>query len=533
MELEAAITAATVYEKNARITRKGQVAVSPGEVEVVLKGLPGSTVGDSLRVRGQGTAQVRLTGVELRSAYYTKPAQATVQQLTQRLRDLQAEEKALARQVEAEQSAKEFLIALSRSAGEHLAKGIAYARAQVADGASVLDFVRSNLESVHGRMANLERAQEELAQRLEQAQKELKNASTSRPKEGYEAVIGLEVSGAGDVELEVIYMVSGASWMPLYDLRLLEDGSGQRLEVSYLAQVTQRTGEDWDNVELTLSTAKPLASGRVPELDPWYLREAPTFPVARAMPQPMAKDRHMAAAAPAAVGAGVEGELLEEKVAAPVEALMAEASEAGPALTYRVPKRLSVPSDGSPHKAHVALFELSPQLDYVTAPKLAETAHLRAKVANTSNYVFLPGEANIFWGDEFVGRSALENIAPGQEFELSLGVDDRITVERKPSAISAEKALLRDVRRLRYGYEIKLRNLTPKAQRVILRDQIPLSRHERIVVRLDNADPTPTTTTEMGLLEWELALGAGEEKTVDLAFVIEHPRDMRVIGLPG
>jgi uncharacterized protein (TIGR02231 family) len=319
--------------------------------------------------------------------------------------------------------------------------------------------------------------------------------------------------------------------MPLYDLRLLEDGSGQRLEVSYLAQVTQRTGESWDNVELTLSTAKPLASGRVPELDPWYLREAPTFPVARAAPQPTMA-RYLAAA-PAAAGAEPEGALLEEKVAEPVEALMAEASEAGPALTYRVPKRLSVPSDGSPHKAHVALFELSPQLDYVTAPKLAETAHLRAKVANTSDYVLLPGEANVFWGDEFVGRSALENIAPGQEFELSLGVDDRITVECKPSAISAEKALLRDVRRLRYGYEIKLRNLTPKAQRVILRDQIPLSRHERIAVRLDEATPTPTTTTEMGLLEWELALEAGEEKTVDFAFVIEHPRDMRVIGLPG
>jgi len=531
MELETTIVAATVYEKNARITRKGEVAVSPGELEVLLKGLPSSTVGDSLRVRGQGTAQARLTGVELRQAYYAEPAQVAVQQLTERLRELQAKEKALSRQIEAEQSAKEFLMALSRSAGEHLAKGIAYARAQVADGASVLDFVRSNLEAVHERLARLEREQEELAQRLEQTKQELKKASTPRAKEGYEVVIGLEVAKAGSVELEIIYMVSGASWMPLYDMRLLEDDSGQRLEVSYLAQVTQRTGEDWDNVELTLSTAKPLASGKVPELDPWYLREAPTFPVARAVPQPMTMARYMAAA-PAPAGAEPEGALGEE-LARPMEALMAEASGTGPALTYRVPKRLSVPSDGSPHKANVALFELSPQLDYVTAPRLAETVHLRARVTNTTNYVLLPGEANVFWGDEFVGRSALKNIAPRQEFELSLGVDDRITVERKPSAISTEKALLRDVRRLRYGYEIKLRNLTPKAQRVILRDQIPLSRHERIAVRLDEATPAPTTTTEMGLLEWELALEVGEEKTVDFAFMVEHPREMRVIGLPG
>jgi uncharacterized protein (TIGR02231 family) len=530
MDLQASIAAVTVYEKNARITRKGQAAVQPGQVELVLRGLPSTTIADSVRVRGQGTAQARLVGVDLRKAHYTEPAQATVQQLTERLRALQAEEQTLAFQMEREQSAKEFLTTLSRSAGEHLARGIAYARAKVTDGTAVLDFVRSNLEAVDTRIAQLGRAQEELAKRLEQAEAELKDASTPRAREGFDVVIGLEVAKAGNVELEVIYMVLGATWAPLYDLRLIESDGGQRLEVSYLAEVTQRSGEPWDNVELTLSTAKPLTSGRVPELDPWYLQEAPAI---RAMRMYAAAPvERLKAPAPASAGAGPEEEP-EAPAMIPMEALAAEASGTGPTLNYRVPRKLSVPSDGSPHKAKVALFELLPQLDYVTAPRLAETAHLRAKVTNSSDYVFLPGQANVFWGDEFVGRSALENIATGQEFELSLGVDERITVERKPSARGAEKVLLRDVRRSRYGYEIKLRNLTPQTQRVLLRDQIPVSTHERIVVRLDDATPQPTETTKMGLLEWALTLQAGEEMKVQFSFTVEHPRDMEVRGLPA
>ncbi|MGB5107525.1 MAG: DUF4139 domain-containing protein [Candidatus Zixiibacteriota bacterium] len=49
-------------------------------------------------------------------------------------------------------------------------------------------------------------------------------------------------------------MMPNATWSPSYDACLLDSN---RVEISYFAQVVQRTGEDWNDVELTLSTAQP------------------------------------------------------------------------------------------------------------------------------------------------------------------------------------------------------------------------------------------------------------------------------------
>ena len=62
----------------------------------------------------------------------------------------------------------------------------------------------------------------------------------------------LEARAATEAEVNLTYHVSGASWRSLYDLAL----DGERLDVSYLAEVTQQTGEDWPEVALVLSTAR-------------------------------------------------------------------------------------------------------------------------------------------------------------------------------------------------------------------------------------------------------------------------------------
>ena len=67
--------------------------------------------------------------------------------------------------------------------------------------------------------------------------------------------------------MELSYHVPGASWQPLYDLTL----DGEQLAVSYLAEVTQQTGEDWPAVELVLATTRHGRHQRLPELDPWYV----------------------------------------------------------------------------------------------------------------------------------------------------------------------------------------------------------------------------------------------------------------------
>src|SRR6202041_3471156 len=120
-------------------------------------------------------------------------------------------------------------------------------------------------------------------QELEAAQARLSAAElgTAKPKKVafVEVAVDVEARAATEAEIDLTYHVSGASWRPLYDLML----DGERLNVSYLAEITQQTGEDWPEVALVLSTTRPGQSQTLPELSPWYVGrpQPPRAPKAR------------------------------------------------------------------------------------------------------------------------------------------------------------------------------------------------------------------------------------------------------------
>ena len=168
----------------------------------------------------------------------------------------------------------------------------------------------------------------------------------------------------------------------------------------------------------------------------------------------------------------------------------------------------------------------------MTAPKLEPVAYRRAEVKNTSEYTLLPGAVQLFEGDEYLGATRLDFVAPGQTFELALGADERLRVARKLAARDVDKAfILGDRRRIRYAYTIELENLRDAAQVIVVRDQIPVARDEQIKVKLEQADPKPTEQTELNLLDWKLTLDRGAKRTLRYEYSVEHPRAMDIVGI--
>jgi uncharacterized protein (TIGR02231 family) len=178
------------------------------------------------------------------------------------------------------------------------------------------------------------------------------------------------------------------------------------------------------------------------------------------------------------------------------------------------------------------VINLPPKLDYLSVPKLAEAAYRRATITNRSEYLLLPGQANLFVDGDFVGTLSIERVAPNQEFDIALGVDDRVVVTRELKAREVDKKLIGDRRRLRVAYEIEVKNLRDTAIDLDLRDQLPVSRHEQIKVKLETADPKPGELTELNELIWKLSLAANAKQLVRFDFTIEHPAAMQITGLP-
>ncbi len=531
-ELETMVSSVVVYPDRARVTRSGSISLEPGGHRLEVAELPLKLDAASVRAGARGTARARLLGVDVRREFYRETPVERVRELEERIEGLEDEARGLDARLEWLQQERAVLSNLGDQT-ELYARGLAYGRIDAQTQMALLDSLRERAEALDGLVLDLSIQRRELKRDLERLRGELEQLRGSRGRERYTGVVEVEVTQAGDLTVELTYVVSGAGWKPLYDLRLIEqsdDSPSEVLTINYIAQVSQQTGEDWSDVALTLSTARPALAETLPELEPWYV--APVLARARARARQARAPQMMP---PPGMGMADVAMAVSEAAPAPeaeAEIAIAAVDASGAAVTYRVPGAASVPADGAPHKVTVARFDLAPELDYVAAPKLVAEAYRRAKVTNDSPYTLLPGVANLFAGDEFIGATDLALTAPNGEVELYLGTDDRVRVERELERREVDKRLLGDRRRLRYGYEIEVENLLPTEATVTLQDQFPVSRHEDIKVRLESADPKPSEHSELNLLAWELVLGPGEEQTVRFDFVVEHPREMDVMGLP-
>ena len=70
-------------------------------------------------------------------------------------------------------------------------------------------------------------------------------------------------------DFEIHYLVGSAGWIPTYDLRVKD--VQHPIQMDYKAHVFQHSGEDWEEVKLTLSNADPNQSGEKPKLEKWNL----------------------------------------------------------------------------------------------------------------------------------------------------------------------------------------------------------------------------------------------------------------------
>ncbi len=527
-QLETSIISATVYPDRVRLTRRGNIKLKAGTHSLEISEIPLGFNPESLRASVFGSARARLLGAKVKHVYYSDQPSEAVRQLED---EIEKVKDTLARL-----EAKTELIKTSRANLDKLASQVSTYATALAAGETTLEKQMGFFDTLRRRSEKLDDEnlglQVELRQehrKLEKLNHELDQLRSARPLERYQAVVDVELLLESELTVEVSYLLMGAGWKPLYDLRLLEKEGSSSLEVSYLAEVSQNTGETWDGISLTLSTARPALSSTLPELAPWYIRPPEAIvPKMRPAMAPQVFSQIAAKAQPASGLQATTPERVEEKS----EELTAVVDATGTSVSYIIPTPVTVPPDGAPHKVTIARFNLTPILDYVTTPKLAQVVYRRARVENNSPYTLLPGEANILFVDEYMGSTPLELTAPEGSIELYLGSDNRLKVERELKRRDIDKRIIGGKRHLAYGYEIRLENMLPTKANLTLYDQIPVPRQEDIKVRLESSDPKPSEQSELNQLTWRLSLESKEKRSLRFDFSVESPQGMNVLGLP-
>ncbi len=528
LNLEAPIVAVTVFIDRGRITRRGNIHLSAGEHTLVIPNIPNTLDPESIRATGRGVG-IRILGVDLVIRYVSETPDVDAKTLEKQLLDLQDKEAALNDHDTAECDRIKLLESLRDSSGARFAKTLATGKTSIDSFKPIAQYLTDELNAVYERRRAIAVQKRELAREIEAAKNRLDQAGATTSTTWHDVEVAVEATAEADIELEVVYAVSDCSWAPLYDARLVDN----QVTLTYLAEVTQESGEDWPAVELSLSTARPAMRMTLPKLAPWYVDKYIPLPP----PPPRAMLRSamsVAAPAPMQPGAFTPQDAHAYSVVELPEMEFEEAvvETSGAAVTYRVARPVAIASDGTPHKTMVTTVTLAATLDYVVVPKAATEAYLRARIVNTSSLMLLPGKAQVFHGAEYVGAMRLpRTIAPNEEFETQLGIEDRIKVERELTERATTKTIVGNTQRVTIGYKLKLTNNLATQAHLVVSDQIPVSLSPDIKVKVQDIQPRPAEQTEKGLLKWEFDLAPAAKREIPFTFVLEYPRDLKITGL--
>jgi uncharacterized protein (TIGR02231 family) len=513
-QTEAPIVAVTVYPGQARVTRRTTVDVTTGQQRVEVGGLPVGLQRDSVRVNGVGAATV--LGVDVTAQRHSRSPDARVTELDERVRELKGALIELSDRTAVEESRVSLLNTLSRRAGGTFAKALADGTIEPDRVAGLSDGLAGQLAEVLGRKRELAEQRRRVQEEHDLFERTLAAHKAQQVPDRQAVVVDLDVHEAGTVEIELSYVVNQAQWTSTYDIRL----AGEALTLTWHAEITQSTGEDWPECEMALSTARPASTATVPELSPWYLD--------RLRPVPAAPRMEVAAyGAPGALPARARASASD----AVLLSLGTPAVEHGEAATtYRPTRQVAVPADGTAHRTTVAVIDLAAAIDHITAPVSGPEAYLRATAVNSSEHTLRPGKASVFHESEFVGTTSLQVWAPGEEVELNLGVDDRIRVERELVRRTAGKAVLGGTRRREAEYRVKVGNYGRRATKVTVLDQIPVSRDDGIVIKDVTLRPDPAERTDLGELTWKLPLAVGATAEITIGFRVDVARGVEMTG---
>jgi len=525
--VESQISEVTVYTDRALITRRGTVALTGNDRELAIASLPATLETESVRATGAGTVAVRLLGVRTETVFSSEPTGDRIAELTHQIQELETQKRAIEDQIASIKIQLNFVENLSAKSVGSFASGIAKQQIGLNETGELLDFLGSNYKKYISAIAQHERQQRELDKQIEALRQQLRQVQTPHSQKSFNIIVAIEPSGSGNFELEISYVVTQARWTPLYDLRV--NTTNNQINLNYLAEVNQNTGEDWTGVALTLSTAKPGMGTLPPKLQPWFIdivrpKTAQTAEFMRTRSRQTAEpemalammDSSAAAPAPAAITA---------------QTATATVSKAGGTVTFQVGGNTNIPSDGTPHKVTIFSENYPSKLEYTAVPRLVSFAYLQAIVTNPmTGATLLPGQANIFRDNTFVGTLQLENISPGEQFKLNLGIDEGLKIERELVERQVDKKLIGNQRRTSYAYRLIVTNLQQLPVNLTLKEQLPVSRNEQIKVRLSVTNPK-IVAGEMGMLEWIMSLPPPAKQELDYQFVVEHSPDLAVIGL--
>ena len=507
-----------VFSDRAEVTRTAVARCDGGVAAVVFSPLPDSI--DPRTLRGEASGDAVPVGVATTIEQQTEALDERVRTLRAEVQQLDVELADLARaQADDDERSRSF-----QSYGPWFRTAVAEDLRQEKPAIERFEQLLSTLSSEamtssSTRVArtttvrSLQRRRARLAQRLNNL-----SASASDVAAVLSATVSVRCGTTTTPTVRLSYLVPAANWHPEYDVRFtgptgVRVGAGTAV-LTVAGVIRQSSGEDWSDVEVWLSTAKPRLGGEAPLPSPIYVDGAPED-----TQKTLVQAQEERAADLKGGGGGGDG------VAG------AELDDGGKAFVLKLPRKVTVRADGRPYWFPVDDLTTKATSALVAVPALSPWVFQVATLNNPAAFPLVEGLMHVFRAGTLVGDVQLAYRAPGEPMEVSLGIDEEIALERIDLTTGQREAgLFSGSQSIVQANRTIVRNRSGGDVVVEVREQIPVSKNADIKVTIDTDKSSAGYGIDpvRGHLTWKVPVKKGDSGQRDLAFTIALPKEWAI-----
>ncbi len=498
------ITDVTVFQQGAQVTRKASVQIPAGTSTLLFSGLTQNMNPNSIMLGGSGDLTV--LSITHKRNFLTE------EDKSESMKGLESEVEKIERKLE-EIASEEFGLVMERELLEANRKLGGDGGFSLQELKAAADFVKQRREENARAWYKLQNEKKELNEKKQKLQQQINVERQAFSQKTGMVEVRVEASAAQNARFELSYIANGASWVSTYDARV--DDLTKPVNLTHKAQITQQTGEDWSDVNLTLATGNPSAGAQVPYMNVWYVNFSN-----------LVTGRMPAQFGDAVANANVRFKDSNKKLESlsEVQNQQFQVTQNLTQQEYTVERKQTLASNNSPITVVLREISLPAKYEYHAKPRLDQDAFLVAKVYNWGQYDLLDGELSLFNNKTYVGKAYLNTNNPEDTLQLSLGRDKGVVVTRERVYNKQEKTFFGSSRIDHYVWKIKLKNNKKVPVDIVLRDQVPVAQNEEIKVTI-NSTGGGKLDEKTGIIKWRFTLAPGQTSSYDVSYDVKYPKD--------
>ena len=531
------VTKVTVYSDRARVTRQATAEVSTESTVFAFRKLPGWVDDGSVRV---SVSAGRIINVRVERSFLARATDQKWRKAKAQHQALVNKLAALADEINVLNAQKRQIEGIKAFSLEKINRDARIGDIKVKSYGEVLAFISDSLRATARARRAVQLQRDKITPEFQASLRRLAEMKNLMKLEETTVLVTLKNNSTSSSIIELTYMIPGATWQPMHDLRV-STSDAKTAEVISFAVVTQTSGEDWQNAQLSFSTQSSIRAVRIPELEALTLGD--THTATRILTSKMSSFSraqkafrgqsklwnkvHQRASARARMNfdqvykSNMEYlQVVQSKTVRIFETLQ----KRGTTAHFRATAAPNVRGDGHPVRMRIGHSTLKTKQKIVAVPEQSLNAALTLRMTNSTKQSFLPGKVALYQDGAFLGMTDMKFIAQGERFSLFLSVADHIKLSRKLD--KKHSTLVRKKRnKMRVAFIVTVENLSSSETVLSLADRIPVS--ENKAIKIDRVKITDAVKPDSrGLLRWELTLKPKEKRTFRVAYQVEYPAEL-------